>query len=107
MEKKQLKADELESVNGGTLATLLGNDKALQMYDSVMKEDLSETLQVLLEKFVRGDSLQLYRNEISRLDSFNWEAFPQALIVADGELTCATIEDKITEVKGLLDYMVK
>ena len=64
MEKKQLKADELESVNGGTLATLLGNDKALQMYDSVMKEDLSETLQVLLEKFVRGDSLQLYRNEI-------------------------------------------
>lgn len=33
--------------------------------------------------------------------------FPQALIVAGGKLACDTIEDRITEVKGLLDYMVK
>ncbi len=30
-----------------------------------------------------------------------------ALIVAGGKLTCDNIEDRITEVKGLLDYMVK
>jgi para-nitrobenzyl esterase len=36
-----------------------------------------------------------------------WKAFPRALIVAGGKLTCDNIEDRITEVKGLLDYMVK
>ena len=35
------------------------------------------------------------------------EGFPRALIVAGGKLTCDNIEDRITEVKGLLDYMVK
>ena len=72
-----------------------------------MNADLSETLQTLLLKFVSGDALQLYRNEISGLDSLDWKAFSKALIVADGKLACDTIEDRITEVKGLLDYMVK
>ena len=31
----------------------------------------------------------------------------RALIVAGGKLTCDTIEDRITEIEGLLDYMVK
>ena len=35
------------------------------------------------------------------------EYFRRALIVAGGKLTCDNIEDRITEVKGLLDYMVK
>ena len=100
----------IENLGSGTadvLATLLGNGEALQMYGSVMNADLSETLQALLLKFVSGDALQLYRNEISGLDSLDWKAFSKALIVADGKLACDTIEDRITEVKGLLDYMVK
>ena len=100
----------IENLGSGTadvLATLLGNGEALQMYGSVMNADLSETLQALLLKFVSGDALQLYRNEISGLDSLDWKAFSKALIVAGGKLACDTIEDRITEVKGLLDYMVK
>ena len=100
----------IENLGSGTadmLATLLGNGEALQMYGSVLNDDVSLMLQALLAKFVSGDALQLYRNEIPRIDSFDWEAFPQALIVADGEVTCAPIEDRITEVKGLLDFMVK
>ncbi|XME01413.1 carboxylesterase family protein [Lachnospiraceae bacterium C1.1] len=100
----------IENLGSGTadvLATLLGNGEALQMYGSVMNADLSETLQALLQKFVSGDALQLYRNEISGFGGLDWKAFPRALIVADGKLACDTIEDKITEVKGLLDYMVK
>ena len=100
----------IKNLGSGTadvLATLLGNGEALQMYGSVMNEDLSVMLQALLEKFVHGDSLQLYRNEISKIDSFEWKAFPKALIVADGELSCDAIEDRITEVKGLLNYIVK
>ena len=100
----------IKNLGSGTadvLATLLGNGEALQMYGRVMNADLSETLQTLLQKFVRGDALQLYRNEISGFGGLDWKAFPRALIVAGGKLTCDTIEDRITEVKGLLDYMVK
>lgn len=100
----------IENLGSGTadvLAALLGNGEALQMYGSVMNADLSETLQALLLKFVSGEAMQLYRNEISGFDGLDWKAFPQALIVSDGKFACDTIEDKITEVKGLLDYMVK
>ncbi len=100
----------IENLGSGTadvLATLLGNGEALQMYGSVMNADLSETLQALLLKFVSGDALQLYHNEISGFDGLDWKAFPRALIVAGGKLTCDTIEDRITEIEGLLDYMVK
>ena len=51
--------------------------------------------------------LQLYRNEIAGFDGLNRKAFSKALIVADGKLACDTIDDRITEVKGLLDYMLK
>ena len=98
----------IENLGSGTadvLATLLGNGEALQMYGSVMNADLSETLQALLLKFVSGDALQLYRNEISGFDGFDWKAFPQALIVADGKFACDTIEDRIIELKGLLDFI--
>lgn len=100
----------IENLGSGTadvLATLLGNGEALQMYGSVMNKDLSETLQALLQKFVSGDALQLYRNEISGFGGLDWKGFPRALIVAGGKLTCDTIEDRITEIEGLLDYMVK
>ena len=64
-------------------------------------------LQALLEKFVSGDALQLYRNGIKGIDSFDWKAFPRALVVSDDRLYCETIEDRLTEVKGLLDFMVR
>ena len=100
----------IENLGSGTVdvaATLLGNDDALQMYGSVMNANLSETLQSLLHKFIRGDALQLYRNEIVGIDGFSWKAFPQALIVSDGKLQCDTIENRIAEAKVLFGYMVQ
>ena len=100
----------IEKLGSGTVdvaAALLGNGDALQMYGSVMNADLSEILQSLLLKFIKGDALQLYPNEIAGVDAFAWKAFPQALIVSDGKIRCDTIEDRITEVKGLLDFAVQ
>lgn len=88
-------------------ATLLGNDEALQMYGSVMSKDLSKVLQTLFVKYIKGDALQLYPNEIKGVDAFNWKAFPRALIVSEGRLQCGTIEDRLTEVEGLLDYVLE
>ena len=101
----------IENLGSGTVdvaAALLGNREALQMYGNVLNDDLSQMLQALLKKFVNGDALQLYRNEIQGIGAFDWEAFPQVLTVSNGKITCDTIEeDKVTEVKALLDFMVK
>lgn len=94
----------IEKLGSGTVdvaATLLDNSEALQMYGGVMNEDLSETLQSFLEKFVKGKALELYPNEIKGADAFDWEAFPKALIVSDGEILCDTIENRLTEIEGL------
>ena len=99
----------IENLGSGTadvLATLLGNGDALQMYGSVLNKDLSEALQTLLQKFINQKALQLYSNEIKGVDAFLWKPFPQSLIVSDGEIQCDTIEDRITEVKELLEFAV-
>ena len=77
------------------------------MYGGVVDKDLSEVLQTLLHKFVTGDALQLYRNEVYGIDALDWEPFPKALIVSDNKCRCATIEDKLTEIDGLADYMFR
>ena len=96
----------IENLGSGTVdatATLLGNSDALQMYGNVMNADLSEILQSLLVKFINGDPLKLYHNEIAGVDAFAWKAFPKALIVSDEKLRCGRIDDRITEIKDLLD----
>lgn len=76
------------------------------MYGNVIDKDLSEMFQALLLKYVNGDALNLYRNEISGVDDFDWKSFPQALIVSDGEFRCDKLEDRITEIKELLEFVV-
>ena len=96
----------IENLGSGTTdaaAALLGNADALQMYGSVMDKDVSEILQTLLSKYIKGEALRLYRNEITGLDAMEWKAFPKALIVSDGIIKCGPIEDRITEVKELLE----
>ena len=76
------------------------------MYGNVMNTDLSETLQLLLVKLIRGEDPELYPNEIKGIDAVNWRAFPMALIVSDGQLQCGPIEDRLTEIQGLSDFVV-
>ena len=89
----------IESLGSGTVdaaATLLGNRDALELYGSVMNEDLSEVLQCLLVKFMSGNDLELYQNEIRGVDALDWNAFPGVLIASKGKLICDTIDDRIT-----------
>ena len=100
----------IENLGSGTTdaaAALLGNGDALQMYGSVMDKDLSEILQTLLAKYIKGEALRLYRNEITYVDALDWKAFPKALIVSDGIIKCGPIENRITEVKELLELAKK
>ena len=100
----------IENLGSGTIdvaAVLLGNVDALQMYGSVMNDDVSEILQTFLAKFANGNPLRLYHNEVYGVDALTWDAYPQALIAADNKLVCDTIEDQVLDVKYLLDFMLR
>ena len=89
----------IENLGSGTVdaaAVLLGNDDALQMYGSIMNADQSEILQNLLRKYVRGEPLELYPNELRGIDAFEWKAFPEALIVTEGKLLCETFRPPVS-----------
>ena len=79
------------------VAVMLGNDEALQIYGNVMNKDLSEVLQGFLHKFIQGNALKLYTNEIRGVDAFTWKPFPAVIIVSEGKLQCDTIEDNMAE----------
>ena len=100
----------IENLGSGTvdvIATMLGNIEELQIYGSLVNEDLSEVLRSLLQKFIDGEPLQLYNNEIAGVDAFDWKSFSEALIVSDGRLLCDTIEDRLSEIDGLFDLVIK
>ena len=84
----------IEKLGSGTTdaaSVLLGNEDASEMYGNVINEDQREVLQTLLVKFMNGEDLQLYPNEIVGVDALNWDAFPKALIVSDEALQSGAI----------------
>ena len=90
----------IEKLGSGTTdaaAALLGNRDASLIYGNVMNADLSEILQTFLIKFMNGNDLELYPNEIRGVDAIYWKAFPKALIISDGKCVCDTIEDRLVQ----------
>jgi para-nitrobenzyl esterase len=98
----------LKNLGAGTVdvaASFLGNLDASLMYGNVMNFDLSDMLQTFLKKYVSGEKMQLYKNEIKGVNAIDWKVFPQALIVSDKGIQCGPIEDKLTEIESLLNFM--
>ncbi|MBQ3425733.1 MAG: carboxylesterase family protein [Clostridia bacterium] len=99
--------EKLGSGSVNVAAVLLGNNDASQMYGYVMNTDISEVLQSFLYKFISGEELKLYHNEIVGVDELEWKAFPNELIVSDDKIICDIIEDKLTDIKDILDFIAK
>lgn len=100
----------IEKLGSGSIdvaAALLGNSEALRLYGSMERKGLSVILQEMLRKFICGDDLELYSNEINGVNAISWDSFPKALIVSDGKISCGTMEDRLSEVKVLYDYMTR
>ena len=96
----------LENLGSGTVnvaATILGNKDGAQIYGNIVNDDLSETLQALLTKFVKGEALKLYPNEIKGVKSLEWKSFPKALIVEGGNITCGSVDKRLTEIEGVME----
>ena len=98
----------LKNLGAGTVdvaASFLGNLDASLLYGNVMNFDLSDMLLAFLKKYVSGEKMRLYNNEIKGIEAIDWKVFPQALIVSDREIQCGPVEDKLTEIRSLLDFM--
>jgi para-nitrobenzyl esterase len=98
----------LENLGSGTVdvaSAFFGNSEALQMYGNVLNADLSEILQSFLLKFINGEALNLYNNEIKGVEAVDWKKFPKALIVSNDKLKCEPVADKLTELNSLVDFI--
>ena len=100
----------LENLGSGTVdvaSAFLGNSDGAQLYGNVLNADLSEVLRGFLIKFLRGDAMRFYNNEIRGVSAIEWERFPKALLVSDRGLRCGQVEDELTEIKGLPEFIGK
>ena len=98
----------LKDLGSGTVdvaASFLGNIEASLMYGNVMNFDLSDLLQSFLKKYIGGEKMRLYKNEIKGIDAIDWNDFPKALVVSNEGVRCEPAEDKLTEIKALLDFI--
>ncbi len=97
----------IKNLGSGTVdvvSALLGNSKTAQMYGKVLDSVISKILQTFFQKFMNGETIQLYNNELKGVDAIEWKVFPKALIVSNKKLQCKSIEDRLTEVEGLLEF---
>lgn len=97
-----------KNLGSGTVdvvSTLFGNIKTSRMYGNVLDPTITEILQAFLKKFINGAELKLYNNEIKGVKALNWQHFPDALVVSSKEFKCESIEDKLTEIPALLEFM--
>ena len=98
----------IENLGSGTVdvaAAFLGNHEAEQMYGNVLDQDIAETLQNLFRKFVSGDKMHLFNNEIKGIEPIDWKEYPRALVVSEKAFKCEPIADKLTEINSLLDFI--
>lgn len=63
-------------------------------------------LQEFLHKFVKGNALKFYQNEIKGVSAIDWKPFPKAPIVSDKQFSCDKIEDRLKEIEGLFGLTV-
>ena len=100
----------IENLGSGTidvLAAFLGNREASKMYGNVLNQDIAAPLQNLFRKFVHGEELKLFNNELKGINAIDWKEFPNALIVSEKKFSCEKIVDRLTEVKGLRELFTK
>ena len=99
----------IENLGSGTVdvaAAFLGNREGAQLYGNVLNADISEMLRNFLIKFLHGDAMRFYNNEIKGVGAIDWKRFPKALVVSDKEFRCEPIEDKLTEVESLYQFII-
>lgn len=74
------------------VTTILGNSEAAEAYGQITDKEMEQILQALLVKFMRGEDVGLYNNEIYLFEELKWREYTaserNALHVRDDRITC-------------------
>lgn len=100
----------IENLGSGTVevaTALFGNKETARAYGNAVDADIAEILRNFLKKFVCGEGMQIFNNEIRGVDAIDWKKFPKALIVSDKKIRCGQVKDKLTEVTSVLNFRRK
>ena len=65
----------IKNLGSGTvdvLTAFLGNNEAAQIYGKVLNQDTAKTLRNLFRKFISGEELKLFNNEIKGISAISW-----------------------------------
>ncbi len=84
--------------------TILGNNDAAISYGSIINEDIQKILRKLILKFMHGEELKLYKNEIEGAKKIVWNAYPDVLVVKEKEVTEVSSEEAFADA---IDVMKK
>ena len=87
------------------MTTILENEDFAQTYGTMLNQNIAQPLQHLFHKFIKGEELRIFPNEIKGVGTIDWQEFPKALVVSEKAIKCEPIVDKLTEVKELLNLL--
>lgn len=83
---------------------ILGNDDAAILYGSVVDEQIQKILRKFVLKFIHGEELKLFKNEIEGTKKVVWNSYPDVLLVKEKEVTKVSSEEAFADA---LDIMRK
>ena len=93
---KELGAGDVNFIN-----TLLSGNDAELAYGNVVKESIREILQSLIAKFISGDKLELYNNEVDGVEAIKWEPFPSMLTISNDEIKSQYFDEVLVGIHNL------
>ena len=90
---------ELEKLGSGSMilpAAILQNDAVAESFGSIVHKYAEQILPALLVKFIDGEDMELYNNEIDGVNALRWEAYPKLmhLTETEGDLRYLCEKDK-------------
>lgn len=85
---KQL-IEKLGSGSISLLSTLLSNSDAGAHLGTLVNSNVELIMQTLLMKFVKGEEVSLFDNELNGVNAVAWDSYPGILSVSDEKLFCS------------------
>ena len=94
--------DKFKSNVISIVSTILGNNKLAESMGYIVDSDNTEVFQVLLHKFINGEKLELYKNEIRGIDEIVWGNYKDK----EGNVLCVK-DNKIENLRDVFSEKVK
>ncbi len=65
------------------VSLILHNDIAALAYGTVRNESIQNILTALIGKFIRGEEIEIFKNELGGVDAIKWKDYPDVLCITN------------------------